>query len=124
MAHAATILDISINAGFPFADVHFVGPTVLVTFIESASTEDQGSEAGLRVATAAAVEVATAVWEDRHHSSNVLLSPSQVGAKAFGYESTALRDEKGRNVETGGSNHCTKKSLLIADYADNPGGGG
>ena len=137
------LLDVSINAGFPYADVFFVGPTVTVTYNKNydgdssrASPEADGevkkkAECGgsgsggsdgcnaeaRQLALAAAADVSRALWRDRAVVSAKLVSPRDVAAVAVAFESEAR--EKGTAVS---SNPGT--ALLIADYADNPGGGG
>ncbi|WP_227268429.1 M81 family metallopeptidase [Roseobacter weihaiensis] len=84
---------ISINGGFPCADIAEVGPTVLVT--------GAGETAHL---TAMADELADDIWARRHEAFNPYLSPTEAAEIARGWRA-------------GGG------PLVIADYADNPGSG-
>ncbi len=85
---------VSINAGFASADVAEVGPTVLVT-----------GEEGFAAHTAFAESIADDIWNRRHEVMNAYLGVEEAAAIAAAYE-------------------LTDGSLVIADYADNPGAGG
>ena len=88
------VFAVSINAGFARANIAEIGPSVLVTA--------QGDMAAhQRFANA----VADDIWLHRHERINQFLSVDEAAAMG--------RDWPG----TGGP-------LVIADYADNPGGGG
>jgi microcystin degradation protein MlrC len=88
------VFAVSINSGFGNADIAEVGPTVLVTC--------QGDLAKHR---AFAEAIADDIWENRFEVLNDYLSVEKAAEIAKSYRST-------------------KGPLIIADYADNPGGGG
>lgn len=85
---------VSINAGFASADIAEVGPSVLVT-----ASGDMDSQ------RAFAREIAADIWHRRHEVLNDYLDVDEAAAIAAGF-----RADDG--------------PLVIADYADNPGGGG
>jgi microcystin degradation protein MlrC len=87
-------LTVSICAGFSRSNIQDVGPSVTVT--------TDGSDPRAQVIAESFMEYA---WETRHFSSFELLSVAEVVALA-------------RNGKPG------DKPLLVADYTDNPGGGG
>ena len=87
------IYAVSINGGFPCADIEEVGPTVLVT-CEIGSTDAQSI----------AEEIADDIWERRDEKLNHYLIVEQAAAQA-----KAWKPGDG--------------PLVIADYADNPGSG-
>ena len=87
------IYAVSINGGFPCADIEEVGPTVLVT-CEIGSTDAQSI----------AEEIADDIWERRDEKLNHYLTVEQAAAQA-----KAWKPGDG--------------PLVIADYADNPGSG-
>ena len=87
------IYAVSINAGFPCADIADVGPTVLVT-----------SEIGVSGAQAIADEIADDIWERRDEKLNHYLDVEQAAEMAAAWKPGA-------------------GPLVIADYADNPGSG-
>lgn len=87
------VLAVSINAGFPYADICEMGPTVTVSY--------DGNEAKHR---AFAEAIAEDIWEKRFDVINSYLSVDDAAKIAKLYK----RD-------TG--------PLIIADYADNPGAG-
>ena len=89
------ILAVSVNGGFPCADVAFVGPTVLVTHDLAAP--------GPVSPAAVAEEIADDIWERRHEALNTYLTVREAAAVAAGWTGTS--------------------PLVIADYADNPGAG-
>ena len=89
------ILAVSIDGGFPCADVAFAGPTVLVTH----DLADEGPTPPQDVAE----EIADDIWELRHDALNAYLSVDEAAALAADW--------------AGG------EPLVIADYADNPGSG-
>ena len=84
---------ISINAGFPCADIAEVGPTVLITC-------DGASPAFQKIAE----ELAEDIWTRRYETLNTYLTCSEAAEVARKWSSD------------GGP-------LIIADYADNPGSG-
>lgn len=87
------VFAVSVNGGFGNADIAEVGPTVLVTC--------QGDAAGHR---AFIREIADDIWNRRNEVVNHYLSVEDAAARARDYR-------------------ATKGPLVIADYADNPGGG-
>jgi len=87
------VFAISINGGFPCADIAEVGPTVLVT-----------GESHAGPLTGMADELADDIWARRHDTLNNYLSTSEAADIARGWR-------------PGGG------PLVIADYADNPGSG-
>ena len=88
------VFAVSVNAGFGNADIADVGPTVLVTC--------QGDLAKHR---AFAERIGDEMWEGRHKSYNKYYTVEEAAAicKAHGPKA---------------------KPIVVADYADNPGGGG
>jgi microcystin degradation protein MlrC len=85
---------VSLNAGFPFADIADVGATVVIT-------GERGEEEHLR---GLAEALAGEVWAYREVVSNTFYTPAEAAAIAAGHQ--------------GGG-----KPLVIADFADNPGAG-
>ncbi|MDY0883650.1 M81 family metallopeptidase [Dongia soli] len=88
------VFAVSINAGFGNADIEEVGPTVLVT--------GQGDMAEHRKFAEA---IADEIWEKRFDVLNTYMAVEEAAAICKSYK----RD--------GGP-------IIVADYADNPGGGG
>jgi microcystin degradation protein MlrC len=88
------VFAVSINAGFGNADIREVGPTVTVTY--------DGNEAKHR---AFAESIAEDMWEKRFDVINYYMPVEEAAEIAKAYK----RDQG---------------PLIIADYADNPGGGG
>ena len=88
------VFAVSINAGFASADIPEAGPTVLVT-----ASGDMDSH------RAFAREIAADIWRQRHAVLNDYLDVDAAAAIAAGFE-------------------AANGPLVIADYADNPGGGG
>jgi microcystin degradation protein MlrC len=94
------VFAVSINAGFGNADIAEVGPTVLVTHAgDSASHE------------AFAQSLADDIWEKRFEVINRFFSVEEAAAICKDY-----RPGQGEPVPDG--------PIIVADYADNPGGGG
>jgi len=91
-------LVVSICAGFPLADIRDVGPSVTVT------VDVAGGDRGPRGQTVAD-EFMDYAWETRDYDSVRMLSVAEAVARA-------------REGKPG------DKPLVIADYTDNPGGGG
>lgn len=91
------ILAISLNAGFPEADIHEMGPTALVTY-DSATPGAAGRAAEI------ADDHARFIWDNREKVENTFLSVGEAAAKARAHDPGA-------------------GPLIIADYADNPGAG-
>lgn len=89
----ADVFSVSINGGFASADIAEVGPTVLVC-----------AEGDFSAHHAFAEKIADDIWARRHEVCNDYLSVEAAAAIAVAFE-------------TG------KSPLVIADYADNPGGG-
>ena len=92
----ARVMNVTILSGFAFADTPKNGMTVIVT------TRDDAD-----LAKALAVEIAQAGWNDRQRYRPAM---------------TPLADAVGRARDTGAD--AVQPSLLFADPADNPGGGG
>jgi microcystin degradation protein MlrC len=88
------VFAVSINAGFARADIAEIGPTVLVT--------GQGDRAAHQ---RFAQTITDDIWACRHARINHFLSVDQAAALARDWPASA-------------------GPLVIADYADNPGGGG
>lgn len=88
------VFAVSINAGFGNADINEVGPTVLVTY--------QGDPEQHR---AFAETIAEDIWERRREVLNRYYSVDEAAAIC-------------KNYRRDGS------PIIVADYADNPGGGG
>ncbi len=98
----AGVLSVSINAGFPWADIRDAGPTAVVV----------GDGESARYAEIAAALMAEA-WDKRHRLTIQTLSVAEAmdAVKAAG----AGNAESGPGVQDG--------PVVLADYADNPGGG-
>jgi len=88
------LLSASINAGFPWADVDYVGPTVIVV-------ADEGNNGAEMSANALRDEM----WQTR---------------KILTIEHVTARDAIAEALDKGKPG----KPFVIADFADNPGGGG
>ena len=88
------LLSASVNAGFPWADVDYVGPTVIVV-----------ADVGNADAEAAAEKLREELWRTRE-----VLTIKPVSAA----DALAEGQKKGK----------AGKPYVIADFADNPGGGG
>lgn len=87
------VFAVSINAGFASADIAEVGPTVLVT-----------GEGDLGAHTAFADSIADDIWTRRGETLNEYLTVDEAAAIAADWDPAS-------------------GPLVIADYADNPGGG-
>ncbi|HTV90244.1 MAG TPA: M81 family metallopeptidase [Stellaceae bacterium] len=96
---AGDVLVASVCAGFPLADIRDVGPSVTVT-VDLTRGED-AAERGRRVAD----EFIDHAWRTRDFTTVAMLSVAEAVACA----------KAGRAGD---------KPLVIADYTDNPGGGG
>ncbi|HYZ21939.1 MAG TPA: M81 family metallopeptidase [Rhodopila sp.] len=92
--YAGRVLNVSVMGGFAYADTPFNGLTVVVT------ATDQAAADGL------AQQVAEAGWERRERFRPVLISLDDAVRLAKGTEDAA------------------RPTLIFADVADNPGGGG
>ena len=88
---------VSVNSGFGNADIKDVGPTVLVTYDTKAGQAEKHQ--------AFAESIAEEIWEKRFDVLNNYMPVEEAAAIAKGY------------VRSTGP-------IIIADYADNPGGGG
>ncbi|HEX6118025.1 MAG TPA: M81 family metallopeptidase [Dongiaceae bacterium] len=88
------VLAVSINAGFPSADIKEVGPTVIVTYDRDESNHRAFAEI-----------IADDIWNKRFDVINDFMTVEQAAAIAKAYVPT-------------------KGPIIVADYADNPGGGG
>ncbi len=91
----ADILAVSINGGFPCADVPFAGPTVLVVH----DTARTGPTAPQTIAEG----IADDIWTRRREALNTYLTVAEAARVAAEWSGAA--------------------PLVIADYADNPGSG-
>lgn len=91
------VFAVSINAGFGNADIVEVGPTVLVTY--EGDPEPHQKLAG---------QIADDIWNRREEVLNDYLSVEEAAAQSAAH-SAALDGVRG--------------PLVVADYADNPGGG-
>jgi microcystin degradation protein MlrC len=85
---------VSINAGFAMADIPEIGPTILVTAEGDAAAHRRFARA-----------IAADMWAHRHEVLNRYLSVPEAMAAAR-------------------THAAAKGPLIIADYSDNPGGGG
>src|SRR5262249_33184432 len=97
---AGEVLVASICAGFSLADIHDVGPTVTVTvdaLRDGAAAEARGQEI--------AEDFIDHAWETRDFTTVHMLSVTEAVARA----------KQGQPGD---------KPLVIADFTDNPGGGG
>jgi microcystin degradation protein MlrC len=94
------VFAVSINAGFGNADIAEVGPTVLVTY--------QGDETSHR---AFAESIADDIWARRFEVLN----------RYYPVDEAALICKSYRRGE---GNPAKDGPIIVADYADNPGGGG
>lgn len=88
------VFAVSINAGFGSADIREVGPTVLVT-----------GQGDMAAHLAFAETIIDGIWTTRHDSLNDYISVDEAAARAASFDGS-------------------DGPLVIADYADNPGGGG
>jgi len=99
LERAGDALAVSVCAGFPLADIHDVGPSVTVTIDE---------EGGVGTGPPA-LEIAESfmdyAWETRDYTTVHMLSVAEAVARA-------------RAGKPG------DKPLVVADFTDNPGGGG
>jgi len=91
------ILVVNVQAGFPWADIRDVGPSIAVTYDENVA------DAAARAA-GIADEMMGFVWDTRREKSVALLSPQAALARC------ARSGFDGRPV-------------VLADFSDNPGGG-
>jgi len=96
---AGEALAVSVFAGFPHADIRDVGPSVTVAY-------DAGKPGAEAAATAIGEAFMDYAWETRDHKALTFLTCAEAAAKAKAGEAGA------------------KAPLVIADYTDNPGGGG
>jgi len=93
----ADVFAVSINSGFPNADVAEAGPTVLVT-----------AQGDMERHAAFAAELADDMWRQRGEVLAQLLEPQH----AVEHCQRLLREDAAR-----------RGPVVLADYADNPGGG-
>ena len=93
-AHPA-ILDVSLNAGFTFADVPEVGPSVSVVHLGAPE-----------IAESIAEELRAKMWAERHASQEAVLTPQEAAEAAASH------------VPRPGTG-----PLVLADISDNPGDG-
>lgn len=90
------VLSISINAGFPWADMRDAGPSAIVVHDTARSGERERMDA-------LAQELIDAIWTSRHRSTVNTVSSEQALATLTG---------------------APGAPVVLADFADNPGGGG
>ncbi len=90
----ADVFAVSINGGFPQADIEEVGPTVLIT-----------AQGDMQHHARFAAEIADDMWTQRHEALNHYLTVEQTATLCSQFKAV------------GG------KPLVVADYADNPGAG-
>jgi microcystin degradation protein MlrC len=88
------VLSVSLNAGFPWADISYAGPTAIVV--------GEGDRSRLQ---AHADELGRLIWETRAQRTVELIGAAEAVKRA------AAKGRRGAPA-------------VIADYADNPGGGG
>jgi len=93
----ADVFAVSINSGFPNADVAEAGPTVLVT-----------AQGDMARHAAFATELADDMWRWRGEILEQLLEPAEAAQRC-------------RQLLSEGS--AARGPVVLADYADNPGGG-
>jgi len=87
------VFAVSVNGGFASADIAEVGPSVLVTCDGDYSAHVEFAK-----------EISDDIWTRRHDGLNTYLTVEAAAAVALSYQSA-------------------EGPLIIADYADNPGGG-
>lgn len=92
------ILSVAINAGFPWADIEEAGPSAVITY-------DANEAAAEGEAEAIGEALVNFMWQTRHDTNLESLSVAEAMAAAK------------RGTGKG-------KPLVLADFADNPGGGG
>lgn len=92
--HEAGIIDVSVNGGFPWADIEWAGPSVTVTY-------DDGSEVRAREIAESMMDT---VWDER---ASVTIKHLTV-------------DDAMARIKSAGSGD---KPFVLADFSDNPGGG-
>jgi microcystin degradation protein MlrC len=92
------VFAVSVNGGFGLADIAEVGPTVLVT------AQDNGQASDMAAHQRFAEEIADDIWARRFEVINQYLGVGEAAAVC------AAHDGKGGPI-------------VVADYADNPGGG-
>ncbi len=102
-------LVVSLQAGFSMSDIHDIGPSVAVTI-------DAKSDADVAKGQQIAERFADVVWETRDYDSlaSWLVPVADAVERA---RATAAETAAETAAKAGGP-------LVIADYADNPGGGG
>jgi len=91
------ILVVNVQAGFPWADIRDVGPSIAVSF-------DANVDGAAGRAAAIAEEMMGFVWETRHEKTIAMLSADAALARC-------LRAE------------YDGRPMVLADFSDNPGGG-
>jgi microcystin degradation protein MlrC len=103
------VLSVSINAGFPWADIRDAGPTAVVV-------GDGESARSAEIAEALMAEA----WDKRHRLTIQTLSVAEAmdAVKAAGSGNAGSGNAGSGNARSGAG------PIVIADYADNPGGGG
>ena len=91
------VFAVSVNGGFANADIAEVGPSILVT-----------AQGDMQQHARFAAELADDIWQRRDAPMNQYLTVAQAAAICKDYAAQAPMDAK---------------PLVVADYADNPGGG-
>jgi microcystin degradation protein MlrC len=109
---------ISVNGGFPCADIEQVGPTVLVT------CDALGPHASAKAAQIAE-RLADDIWNCRKDGLNTYLSVQDAARRAFEWCTPDFftGDITCDFTRDGGTRPAPQGALVIADYADNPGAG-
>ena len=95
---SGALLNVSVYAGFPHADIKDVGPSVAIAYDAKAGQAPTAKEVAERM-----MEYG---WKTRDWKALTFLTPAQAAKKAKAEEDGA------------------RMPLVIADYTDNPGGGG
>jgi microcystin degradation protein MlrC len=98
MLHEPGVLAAGVCAGFPWADIHDAGPTAMIV-------GDRASGAHDRAHGALAEKLVKEIWEKRHITTVETVDIA-----------TAMAKVKARRP--------SNKPVVLADFADNPGGGG
>jgi microcystin degradation protein MlrC len=98
------VLDITINAGFPWTDIRDVGPTVMVV---GEGTNPRHKEI--------ADEIIQEIWKRRNEITIAPVTPAEAMARIA---------ELGAGADDDRAAGSDGKAIVLADFADNPGGGG
>lgn len=112
---------VSINSGFPNADIEEAGPTVLVT-----------AEGDLQAHARFAASLADDIWNRRAEVMEALYSPADAVAlcRQLLEGAAAIAAPAGDGQQSGATGQAVRRRvgpatgpIVLADYADNPGGG-